>query len=117
MGGGGGGPHHRPTIEATIHVGGVVVSVGASWRPHHHHQGGGAQHRRRRHGAATRYDILIHGKLVVLWTLTYLPTQFTRQSRLLAPPVGNGAGGADAKIYARLHVDRAVAGRENFWQQ
>ena len=24
------------TIEATIHVGGVVASVGASWRPHHH---------------------------------------------------------------------------------
>ena len=39
------------TIEATIHVGGVVASVGASWRPHHHHQGGGAQHPRRRRRA------------------------------------------------------------------
>ena len=61
------------TIEATIHVGGVVASVGASWRPHHHHQGGGAQHHRRWHGAATRHDILIHGKPLVTVVRVNLP--------------------------------------------
>ena len=63
------------TIEENIHVGGVVASVGASWRPHHHHQGGGAQHPRRRRRARTRHDILIHGKLVVMriFDWSYLP--------------------------------------------
>ena len=64
------------TIEATIHIGGVVASVGASWRPHHHHQGGGAQHPRRRRRARTRHDILIHGKLVVMRKCTFSACQF-----------------------------------------
>ena len=64
-----------------------------------HHQGGQAQYGRvvgRRETVAAsatrkRNDGFMHGKPVVLWTLTYLPTQFTRQSligkaRQLASP-------------------------------